>query len=284
MRVFRYREDRVPVLIFVLMFCCDVLVYAFVDDVVALVAWTLIGIFPKGCACAFNHHHQHVATFRVAWLNRLLEQMYALQTGVASKAWVLHHSLGHHFNYLDQSRDESGWMDADGNTMGWFKYTVWNTLQAYPRAWRVGRQYPPHQKDLLLSMLFIVGLVAALTWLRPLPGIFVFVLPMVISLVGTVYATHGHHAGKSTETHFVACNNIIHGVYNVATGNLGYHTAHHYRPGLHWSRLPELHAEIQDRIPADCYVPAELPYTLGDHARSFASGLRRLVMPSPASG
>jgi fatty acid desaturase len=133
-------------------------------------------------------------------------------------------------------------------------------------------------------MLFVVVLVTALTWLRPLPGLFVFVLPMVISLVGTVYATHGHHAGKSTETHFVACNNIIHGVYNVATGNLGYHTAHHYRPGMHWSRLPELHAEIQDRIPADCYVPAELPYTLGDHARSFASGLRRLVMPSPASG
>jgi len=27
---------------------------------------------------------------------------------------------------------------------------------------------------------------------------------MLISLFATVYATHGHHAGKSTDTHFVA--------------------------------------------------------------------------------
>ena len=284
MRVFRYREDRLPVLCFTLMFCCDLLAYAFIDNVWALIAWTLVGIFPKGCVCAFGHHHQHVATFKSTLLNRLLEQMYALQTGVVSNAWVLHHALGHHVNYLDQTKDESGWTDDDGSTMGWFKYTVWNTLQAYPRAWKVGHKYPAHQRVLLFSTLFIVALVTSLTFWRPLPGLFVFIAPMMISLFGTVYATHVHHAGKSTDAHFVACNNIIHGVYNITTGNLGYHTAHHYRPGVHWSRLPELHAEIESKIPADCYVSAELPYTLGDHAKALASSMRRLVMFSrPAS-
>ena len=284
MRVFRYQEDRIPVLCFTLIFCCDVLVYSLVDNVWALVAYTLIGIFPKGCVCAFNHHHQHVATFKSTILNRLLEQMYALQTGVATNAWVLHHSLGHHVNYLDQDKDESGWKNDDGTTMGWFKYTVWNTLQAYPRAYKVGHRYPAHQRVLVLSTLFIITLVAGLTYLRPLPAVFVFIIPMLISLFGTVYATHIHHSGKSCDSHFVACNNIIHEVYNVATGNLGYHTAHHYRPGVHWSRLRELHEEIKDKIPADCYVPAELPYTLGDHVKAFVSSMRRLVMPSRSAG
>jgi len=47
------------------------------------------------------------------------------------------------------------------------------------------------------------------------------------------------------------------------SGNLGYHTAHHYKPGVHWSKLPELHAKIADRIPDDCYLTPGFPFTLG---------------------
>ncbi|HEV2852180.1 MAG TPA: fatty acid desaturase [Thermoanaerobaculia bacterium] len=35
------------------------------------------------------------------------------------------------------------------------------------------------------------------------------------------------------------------------TFNSGYHTAHHVKPGLHWSRLPEFHRQLRDRIPAE---------------------------------
>jgi beta-carotene hydroxylase len=35
------------------------------------------------------------------------------------------------------------------------------------------------------------------------------------------------------------------------TFNSGYHTAHHVNPGLHWSRLPEFHHQLRDRIPAE---------------------------------
>lgn len=35
------------------------------------------------------------------------------------------------------------------------------------------------------------------------------------------------------------------------TCNLGYHTAHHKRPGTHWSLLPDVHEGIKDEIPAE---------------------------------
>jgi fatty acid desaturase len=38
-------------------------------------------------------------------------------------------------------------------------------------------------------------------------------------------------------------------LYNLVTFNSGYHTAHH--AGLHWSRLPEFHRQLRDRIPAE---------------------------------
>jgi fatty acid desaturase len=54
----------------------------------------------------------------------------------------------------------------------------------------------------------------------------------------------------------------MHPVFNLCTGNLGYHTAHHVKPGLHWSRLPEYHATIAHKIPAHLYLKAGFPWTL----------------------
>lgn len=86
-----------------------------------LAAWLLLVIDPKACICSWNHHHQHLFTFHQGVLNRLLELSYAFHTGITTNAWVLHHVLGHHVNYLDQTKDESAWKRRDGSTMGELK-------------------------------------------------------------------------------------------------------------------------------------------------------------------
>ena len=45
--------------------------------------------------------------------------------------------------------------------------------------------------------------------------------------------------------------NNVNPLFNYVTCNLGYHTAHHKRPGVHWSLLPQIHEEIKHRIPAE---------------------------------
>lgn len=260
MRLFRYPEDRLPIAVILGLFAFDVFVYLRVESVVLLAAWTVIGILPKGHVCAWNHHHQHVNTFVHPALNRLLEIVYGLQTGITSNAWVLHHSLGHHVHYLDQTKDESRWQRDDGTTMSELSYSLVVAATAYPRAWEVGGRYPKQRRVFLWMGVLTLAIVAALVAAKPLAGLFVFVLPMVISLVLTAWATYAHHAGRSTASHFVASNNIVHRGYNVLTGNLGYHTAHHYKPGVHWSRLPELHAAIAHRIPSDAYYTPGWPW------------------------
>ena len=95
---------------------------------------------------------------------------------------------------------------------------------------------------------------------NPWNAIWVFVLPMIVSLAGTVWVTWFHHANLPTGDAMAASNNTMDPWYNLLLGNLGYHTAHHHRQAVHWSKLPELHAQIADKIPAANYIPAGFPY------------------------
>ncbi len=265
--MFRHREDRGPVFLILAVCLADIAMYLFVDSPLLLIVYSGLSIMPKARACAFNHHHQHISTFTTALPNRLLELVYALQTGVTSQAWVLHHSLGHHLNYLDQGKDESRWARADGTRMGEWEYSLITTLTAYSRAWTVGAKHPRVRRIFVTMAVLSAAIVTALVWYRTIPGLIVFVATPALALFGTAMATWTHHSNRETSSHFVACNNILNPFYNMVTGNLGYHTAHHYKPGVHWSQLPKLHQQICDKIPADAYIEPGFPWKLieGEH-------------------
>ncbi len=251
--VFKYKEDRWPVIIILMLTLVDFALYFTLNSSVLLFSYYLLMVIPKGVICAWNHHHQHLFTFRHNALNRGLEFFYALHTGVTSNLWRLHHVLGHHVNFLDQEIDESRWQRKDGTKMGVIEYTLKVALTAYPRGFAVGKRFPKQLKPFITFVgptFLVVGL---LVWFKPTAGIFLFALPMITSLLFTAYVTYDHHTGLDTENEFEASYNNLSTIYNYLTGNLGYHTAHHYRQGVHWSKLPALHATIADKIPAHLY-------------------------------
>jgi fatty acid desaturase len=211
--------------------------------------------------CAWNHHHQHTLTFHVKSLNRILEFFYALHTGVTTNLWVLHHVLGHHRNFLAQMRDESGWKRTDGRAMSALEYTLTIAGTAYYRGYLVGKKFPRVQRNFFLYSTLVALFIASLCWFRFMPALFVFVLPMTISLLFTAWVTYDHHAGLDTDDAFEASYNNTNRFFNLLTGNLGYHTAHHYRPGVHWSKLPKLHERIKHRIPPTLMRNARFVFT-----------------------
>jgi fatty acid desaturase len=265
MKLFRFKEDRVPVLCIALIFCGDAVVWFFATNPLIPVIWLFLTLWPKIFICSWNHHHQHLPTFYAVPLNRLLEFMYALHTGITTNAWVLHHNLGHHLNYLDQSRDESGWKRADGKVMGEWEYTFKIALTGYWRAFKVGLNYPKYRSSFLGMGLFVAMVIGALLYVNWFNTVLVFVLPMTLGYLTTCWHTYSHHAGLDTDDPFHASHNIMHRWYNICTGNLGYHTAHHVKPGLHWSRLPEFHATIADQIPTHLFVGPPIPFKWFPH-------------------
>lgn len=76
---------------------------------------------------------------------------------------------------------------------------------------------------------------------------------MITGLFLAVYTTYDHHAGLESESHYESSYNIMAPWYNLITGNLGYHKAHHMKGSLHWSKLPEFHREIAEKIEEKYY-------------------------------
>ena len=259
MRCFRYKEDRLPVFLFVTLLGLDLVVYLVVEQLWALVLWMVIGVFLKGFVASWSHHHQHFHTFNQALLNRLLELVHAFHTGCVTNLWVLHHVLGHHLHYLDQRLDENSWRRADETEMGVLEYTMTLAATSYWRAYKVGRAHKQHQRRFLGMTGLFVSLQMALLYFNWVNALLVFVIPMTTVFLLTCWSTHDQHAGLATTDPLHASYNVTHKWYNILSGNVGYHTAHHLKPHLHWSRLPEFHRTLEAQIPAHLYRQPGLP-------------------------
>jgi fatty acid desaturase len=251
-RVLKYKADRGPVAYVLSMFVLHMLVWWFASPLVALACMVPFGIGSMFIA-PINHHHQHLNTFRSAWVNRGYDIVLAMQTGVGPYSWVLHHNLGHHRNYLNQhphvSPDESAWTRRDGEKMTRTQYTLDMLLRHQADIYQVGLRYPRFMRYWLAMKLPLWGLIGVMLWANPVNTLLVFLVPGFFALTHTIWATYEHHAGCDTSDHLVGSVNREHPVYNWMTGNLGLHTAHHKRPGVHWSLLPQVHEEIKDEIP-----------------------------------
>ena len=258
--LFRYKADRLPISLFLLYFALDVAVFFLVQNPLWVALWALSTLLPKACICAWNHHQQHCATFRKPLLNRLLEVVYGLQTGAIPFAWTLHHNMGHHMNYLDQKKDESRWARKNGQVMGTHEYSFNVFITAYPRILTVSKRFTKLRQQ-FLTWATITGLLLLAGFIHnPINLTLLFLIPMAVGLYVTAWHTYYHHAGLYTDDHDDASYNVIHRWYNRLTGNLGYHTAHHQRMGLHWSALPEYHAKIAHKIPAELYKDPCIPF------------------------
>jgi fatty acid desaturase len=216
--------------------------------------WVVVGVLALlplqsvTIACTHNHHHKPV--FTVGWLNRLYETALFLETGLPPYLLTLHHNLGHHQSYLTPGKDTLRWRRGDGGAMGFLEYLAINFRDVYPHTFSLGRRHPKvfgkFKRWLMPSALLLGALIVR----DPPRALLVFVLPMTVMVFNVIRIGYHHHAGLDTGDHLTASRNMGGRLYNLLTFNSGYHTAHHLKPGLHWSELPRFHREISERIPA----------------------------------
>jgi beta-carotene hydroxylase len=211
-----------------------------------------------------EHNHAHIPIFHRASLNELLGWMCFLSNGVPLEFYEVHHVRNHHrFNQKvgATEHDWSSLYDFAGahypdKPVGLAYYvltfpiiTSCHCLLAILRA--------PGSKmfrRFVRSVAVVALCSAALLWLHPWKFALFCALPWAVVSFAMGRNNYSHHVGCAMTTAYDSANVNLRPYSRLFGFNIGYHVAHHLRPGLHWSLLPGLHETIARNIPADHYV------------------------------
>lgn len=203
------------------------------------------------------HIHRPFATRR--WLNLLLDLAMGATTAMTASNWRIQHRYGHH-NGIDRPyRPERAWeMEhfSAARALSYSTRSIWPTFW-HPLAESFGKgvlrdvrkpiRYRWAFAEQSLLVLFVLALLA---WQPKL--VLAYLLPWY-ALVYFIsrYVDYLNHYGCNEKSRniYERANNSLSRLFNWSCNNFGYHTAHHLRPGSHWTELPAIHAEIAHRIP-----------------------------------
>ena len=205
------------------------------------------------------HLHIH-HPFAGSWLlNDLLDLSMGMVTAMVSSNWRIQHLYGHHQGIDLPYRGHRTWhleKYSPARAVGYSMISIWGTfygpfLVSFRKGVLANVTSPLSYRwafcEHTLLVLFVAMLLAWQPWLT-----FTYLLPWYLAThFVTRYVDYLNHYGcneKSADP-FEHANNSLNRLFNLTTHNFGYHTAHHIRPGAHWTELPAIHQTIADRIP-----------------------------------
>jgi fatty acid desaturase len=224
------------------------------------------------------HLHIHRPFSRNRYFNLLLDLSLDIVTGMTSSNWRIQHLYGHHRGIDLPYRGKRAWQMEQYSTLRAISYStvsLWGTfyapiVESFHKGILANLKLPTNYRwafcEQVLLLMFVAGLLFWQPWLT-----LTYLLPWYfVTHFITRYVDYLNHYGcnEASTNPYVRANNSLSWWFNVTTQNFGYHTAHHIRPGAHWTELPEIHRKIADQIPPAYLKPFSWSASLNHFYRS----------------
>jgi beta-carotene hydroxylase len=219
-------------------------------------------------ACVIKHNHIHCRTFYSSSWNRVFEHVLGFCTGQPTTAIISIHNDRHH-------REPQSERDCVRSSLVNFRSNVANLL-LFPIAavravhrnkasdlteWK--RQRPYLYRRLVYERVVLISAVAALVMIDWRATVFYLGVPWIFGqwcIVAINLIQHQNCDHASSHNH---SRNFTGPILNWIFLNNGFHTAHHLRPALHWSLLPEFHElEVAPLVRTELNERSFLPFLL----------------------
>ncbi|MDB4972766.1 MAG: Fatty acid desaturase family protein [Myxococcaceae bacterium] len=208
------------------------------------------------------HNHNHCATFHNKRLNRVFANYISVFYGYPTFAWIPTHNLNHH-KFVNREGDATiSWRFTNRHNV--FVAVTYFFVSSYYQSkpindfikaareknrtlyWQIITQYA------VWIGTYAVMLALAI-WLHGVgTGFYVFgfsiALPAFFSLWTIMLFNYDQHAHTDPFSEHSHSRSFVSWPVNFLLFNNGYHAAHHEHAGVHWSKLPALHAEIEPLI------------------------------------
>ncbi len=211
-----------------------------------------------------EHNHAHIPIFYRKGLNELLGWMCFLSNGVPLEFYEVHHVQNHHRFNQKVGGTQHDWSSLYGfagarfpdKPVGLAYYVLTFPIITTCHCLLAILLTPGSKmfRRFIRSIAVVATCFAALFSLHPWKCLLFFPVPWMIVAFAMGRNNYSHHAGCPMTTDYDSANVNLRSYSRLLGFNIGYHVAHHLRPGLHWSLLPGFHETIARNIPAEHYV------------------------------
>jgi len=199
------------------------------------------------------HNHNHLPMWRNNNLNILTDWWLTCFYGFPVWAWVPTHNKNHHkmnnkigdytITYRVSERNNLLTLISYPTISSYYQQIV---LRAYLKQVKVKskKQYYLCLAQIAVLVLF-VGIMLILDWKKALLYV---VLPQQMATYSVMIFNYVQHVHADEESEIDHSRNFTSAVLNFTLLNNGFHTVHHDKAGLHWSKAPEEHWKIEHTL------------------------------------
>jgi fatty acid desaturase len=217
-------------------------------------------------ACVIKHNHIHCRTFLSPSCNRAFDYLLGFCTGQPTTAILSIHNERHH-GAPQSERDcvRSSLVSFRSNFFNLFVFPFAAVRAVHKNKgsdfanWKSKK--PEIYRRLVNERIVLMGAITALLILDWRATFLYIGAPWLFGQWCIVAINLIQHQGcehASTHDH---SRNLTGSFLNWIFLNNGFHTAHHLRPALHWSLLPDYHRrEVAPKIRKDLNEPSLLPF------------------------
>lgn len=213
-----------------------------------------------------EHNHMHLRMWHSRRLNRLTDTALGLITGHPTFVFYPTHNSNHHRHHHGEQDVARTYRFSGGDTNHLWGYLM-HPCQALAVLWpvvtawlaRLRRRSPNVYRYYLCQWAGLLAVSAALAVWDFKAWLLFVLLPQALGLHWLLGANYLQHAHANGDSKWHSARNFL-GSVNPLFFNIGFHTVHHRQPRLHWSALPQAHAQCADQIDPRLMEPSLLRY------------------------
>jgi fatty acid desaturase len=211
-------------------------------------AWVIVLCGVSWLCAVVAHNTVHCPVFTRRWMNRAFQVWVSLSYGFPISEYIPGHNLSHH-RYMQRREDVMRTSKVR------FRWNLLNLLFFFPAVTPAilrgnarfrklrGPKATGWRRQFLLEAVIVWGLKVVLFLFDWRQALMLMVIPHLYANYGIVTINLLWHDGCDAESPFNHSRNFVGPLLNFLAVNNGYHGIHHLEPGLHWSLLPQAHAE-----------------------------------------
>jgi beta-carotene hydroxylase len=228
-------------------------------------------------AAVISHNQNHAPMWgKNRLLNLLTNCIIGIFYGHPAIGWVPTHNQNHHkFNNREGDLSISPRYFKRNHLLALITYPTATSMLQTPAIrkyiWEVRKTNPRLFWEAVTEYVVFFGLMIAAFVISWKKALVLLLIPQQLALFLIQCTNYLQHIECDPESQWNHSRNFEGWLLNTVLFNNGYHTVHHFKPGIHWSETPKLHREMAHRFDPELRVRS-MPVFLFD--MYFLSPLR----------